>query len=108
MRTIPEVVEELKGILNNAENTHEFDGSMLTEIDELGNEILAIDGYKSKVQTNAERIQTMSIEELAEFLKGIDNGHEIGVGDYFYTEKYKVMMRSEKVLEWLQSEVEGA
>jgi hypothetical protein len=46
----------------------------------------------------------MTDEELADFLKGIDNGHEIAVGDYFYTEKYKVMMSSEKVLKWLQED----
>lgn len=57
-------------------------------------------------KTNADRIRSMSDEELTEFLKGIDNGHEIGVGDYFYTEKYKVMMSSKKVLDWLKSEVE--
>ena len=64
------------------------------------------DMSESKIVTNADRIRSMTDEELAEFLKGIDNGHEIAVGDYFYTKKYAVMMSSEKVLEWLQSDSE--
>lgn len=40
MRTIPEVVENIKNILNNAERTQ--DGECLVEIDDLVNEILVI------------------------------------------------------------------
>ena len=57
-------------------------------------------------KTNADRIRSMTDEELAEFLKGIDNGHEIVMGYYFYTKKYAVMMSSDKVLEWLQKDSE--
>ena len=62
--------------------------------------------FEKAKQTNAYRIRSMTDEELAEFLKGIDNGHEIVMGDYFYTKKYAVMMSSDKVLEWLQKECE--
>ena len=40
MRTVPEVIENIKNILNDAERMQ--DGSVLVEIDELANEILAI------------------------------------------------------------------
>ena len=40
MRTIPEVVEDIKNILNDAERTQ--DGECLVDIDDLVNEILVI------------------------------------------------------------------
>jgi len=42
MRTIPEVSEEIKKILNDVERTQECDGETLVAIDELVNEILTI------------------------------------------------------------------
>lgn len=48
MRTIPEVVEDIKGVLNIVARSEEFTGETLTEIDEFVNEILVIDSVKQK------------------------------------------------------------
>lgn len=42
MRTIPEVVEDIKSILNNVECTEECTGETLVDINELADEILSI------------------------------------------------------------------
>lgn len=55
MRTIPEVCEDIKSILNNIEWTDNCDGETLVDIDELVNEILIISTYKSMKQTNVDR-----------------------------------------------------
>lgn len=57
MRTIPEVAEEIKSILNNIERTEECDGETLVDINELVDEILTISTYNGKKQTNADRIR---------------------------------------------------
>ena len=64
-------------------------------------------GYAIKrKQTNADRIRSMTDEELAEFL--YDTNH------YFENDKYLVRFGGEivqdeeiNILDWLQSEVEG-
>lgn len=48
MRTIPEVVEDIKSVLNIAARAEEFTGENLTEIDEFANEILVIDRMNAK------------------------------------------------------------
>ena len=64
--------------------------------------------YK-KTQTNADRIQSMSIEELAEFIVGLNDHCLAGIGlcdcsKEKETTCEKICMR--KTREWLQSEVE--
>lgn len=50
MRTIPEVVENIKNILNDAERTQ--DGECLVEIDDLVNEILVINSSQTEKIVN--------------------------------------------------------
>ena len=46
MRTIPEVISDMKSILNNIERTEECTGETLVDIDELANEILSINSIE--------------------------------------------------------------
>lgn len=57
MRTIPEVVEEIKSILNDAERMQ--DGECLVDIDELANEILAINS-----KTNVNRFPVGGVDRI--------------------------------------------
>ena len=108
MRTIPEVAEGIKSILNNIERTENCDGETLVDINELVDEILTISTYKGKKQTNADHIRSMSDGELAEFLpivsdfmcKPTDKCME-NIFNRGECEKTK-----ECALKWLQSEVE--
>lgn len=63
-----------------------------------------------KPNTNADRILAMSDEELAEFLRGIENGHDIFCGDYLSTLEGVLISSNDNInqaiLEWLQSEVD--
>ncbi len=63
-----------------------------------------------KPMTWSEKIHSMSDEELAEFLMGIDNGHDITYGDYFHTKDGDFISGmddiSQKMVKWLQSEAE--
>ena len=65
---------------------------------------------KFKPMTHADKIRSMSDEELAEFLRGIDNGHEITFGDYFHTKDGDFISSRDdinaKMIQWLQSEAE--
>lgn len=60
--------------------------------------------------TNADKIRSMSDEELAEFLREIDNGHDITHGDYFHTKDGDFIFSRDdinaKMIQWLQSEAE--
>lgn len=94
MRTIPEVAEDIKSVLNNIERTEECTGETLVDINELVDEILSIDCYKDKPQTNADRIRTMSDEQLAQFLVNFNNT---------FGEEYEGEM---SCLDWLQSDAE--
>lgn len=102
MRTIPEVVEDIKSILNNIERTEECNGETLVDINELADEILSIDCYMDKPHTNADRIRSMSDEELADFLCR------------YFTCEYECAARTENcmrdcggaVIKWIQSEAE--
>lgn len=101
MRTIPEVAEDIKSILNNIERTEECTGETLVDINELVDEILAINCYKDKSKTNADRIYSMNIGELAEFLCKVK-------ADYQWKEpEYPSEEECGEWEEWLQSEVEG-
>lgn len=75
-----------------------------------------VDKLKSEVrkelgiQTNADKIRSMSDEELAEFLEGINKGYDISYGDYismnegiFISDRKDL---SKEILKWLQSEAE--
>lgn len=100
MRTIQEVCEDIKSILNNIERTENCDGETLVDIDELVNEILIISTYKHKKQTNADRIRSMSDEKLAEFLCKVK-------ADYQWTDhEFPSEEECGEWEEWLQSEVE--
>lgn len=68
MRTIPEVVEDIKSILNNIERTENCDGETLVDINEFADEILTINTYKPNKQNNAYRIRSMSDEELTKII----------------------------------------
>ena len=108
MRTIPEVAEDIKSILNNIECTQECNGETLVDIDELVNEILTINCYKDKPQTNADRIRNMSDEELAEFLR--QTVWEEGA-NLFDCQDFRCEHPCEECkayLSWLQSEVKGS
>lgn len=63
-----------------------------------------------KKQTNADRIRSMDDKELAGFLRGIDNGHDITYGDYFHTKDGDFIFSRDdinaKMIQWLQSEAE--
>lgn len=80
MRTIPEVSEDIKSILNNIERTEECTGETLVDINELVDEILTVNCYKDKPKTNADRIRSMSDEELAEFITGLNEHCLAGIG----------------------------
>ncbi len=104
MRTIPEVAEDIKSILNNIERTQECNGETLVDIDELVNEILTINCYKDEPHTNADRIRNMSDEELAEFLER-----------HFSCEYECEAVKDDcacdckgAIIYWLQSEVKGS
>ena len=94
MRIIPEVIEDIKSILNNIERTEECTGETLVDINELADEILTINCYTDKPITNADRIRQMTDEELAEFLANFKNT---------FGEEYEGEM---SCLEWLKDEVE--
>ena len=96
MRTIPEVVEDIKSILNNIERRENCDGKTLVDINEVADEILTISTYKGKKQTNADRIRSMSDEELEEFL--------VDVETYGYHDQS--ISGTLEILDWLKSEVE--
>lgn len=49
MRTITEVAEDIKSILNNIERTEECNGETLVDINELVDEILSINAHKQKI-----------------------------------------------------------
>lgn len=116
MRTIPEVAENIKSILNNIERTENCDGETLVDINELVDEIITISAYKRKKLTNADRIRSMSDEELAEFMA--DKGGYIACCqcDYFNHDDEKCEKPSgwkctksygeELIHSWLQSEAE--
>lgn len=73
MRTIPEVSEDIKSILNNIERTEECTGETLVDINELVDEILTVNCYKDKPKTNADHIRAMSDEELKGLLYSLHN-----------------------------------
>ena len=105
MRTIPEAVEDIKSILNNIERTESCDGETLVDINELAGEILTINAYKWKQQTNADRIRSFSDEELAEFIEQISSDSMDTIS--FVTKDYEeIWEHKETALKWLQSEVE--
>ena len=109
MRTIPEVIEDIKNILNEIERTEECAGETLVDIDELVNEILTINLYKGKAQTNADRIRSMSDEELADMLN--NNGSYVENGEpkleLWLNEKQIIIDDSfGLILAWLQAESE--
>lgn len=62
------------------------------------------------IQSNADRIRSMDDKELAGFLRGIDNGHDITHGDYFHTKDGDFIFSRDdikaKIIQWLQSEAE--
>ncbi len=115
MRTIPEAVEDIKSILNNIERTENCDGETLVDINELADEILIISAYKGKKQTNADRIRSMSDEELAELLYSIQNledkvkfcKNKIECDNILDSGKeIPDNMCKQCLVDWLQSEVE--
>ena len=64
---------------------------------------------KYKKKTNAERIQSMSIEELTEFIVGLNNHCLAGIGECDCSDeatKPCSQVRMRKTRDWLQSEVE--
>ena len=67
-------------------------------------EVATIQNYDSK-QTNADRIRSMSDEELAEFIEQVstDSMETISFGTKEYEEIWE---HKETALQWLQSEVE--
>ena len=108
MRTIPEAVEDIKSILNNIERTESCDGETLVDINELADEILTISAYNGKKQTNADRIRSMSDEELADYIFGV-SVHEkpcvLCSDDCDFCELTDEECKN-KTFKWLQSEVE--
>lgn len=56
MRTIAEVAEDIKSILNNIERTEECTGETLVDINELVDEILSIDSIERKDVEDAKRL----------------------------------------------------
>ena len=111
MRTIPEVAEDIKSILNNIERTQECNGETLVDIDELVNEILTINCYKDEPHTNADRIRNMSDEELEEFLDDLTDNccrcaeHQNCGNCQIGLDAKTGFCNIEK---WLQSEVKGS
>ncbi len=61
MRTIPEVAEDIKSILNNIERTEECTGETLVDINELVDEILTI-----SCCSNTTEIRNKAIDEFSE------------------------------------------
>lgn len=57
--------------------------------------------FEYKKQTNADRIRTMTDEELAEFLKDVKEDYQWKNPDYPSEDDFGAWV------EWLQSEVEG-
>lgn len=109
MRTIPEVAEDIKSILNNIERTQECNGETLVDIDELVNEILTINCYKDEPKTNAGKIRNMSDEELAEFMENFEKTggcDTCSIGSQ--GECYSISKCKDGYLGWLQSEVKGS
>ena len=104
MRTIPEVVEDIKSILNNIERTENCDGETLVDINELTDEILAISTYKPNKQNNADRIRSMSDEELLDFICSIETFDE---GSVKTIDGGSALCSVTDVENWLQSEVEN-
>lgn len=102
MRTIPEVVEDIKDILNNIERAEHCDGETLVDIDELVNEILTISTYKGERYTNADKIRSMTDEELA---MNMMCPNESGLGE-IVCDKSDNCNCYECLLKWLQSEEE--
>lgn len=68
------------------------------------------DGSEYIKQTNADRIRSMTDEELAEFLRNINTGYDISYGDYIsMNEGIFISDRKDlakEILKWLQSEAE--
>ena len=90
---------EKKDLYMDRANTY---GQVMRIINELAEEY----GKDTNVTTNADRIRSMTDEELAEFL--YDTNH------YFENDRYLVRFGGEivqdeeiSILDWLQSEVEG-
>ena len=104
MRTIVEVAENIKSILNNIERTEECTGKTLLNINELVDEMLAINCYKDKIKTNADRIRAMNDEELAVVLNTIFIQGSIEAIYEQYPDS--ILNRKESSLKWLQSEAE--
>ena len=110
MRTIPEVAEDFKSILNNIERTEECTGETLVDINELVDEVLTINCYKDKPKSKADHIRAMSDEELAkERIDRIDIYTKSDSKEYIGD--FEGIANSEeeaikKELEWLQSEAE--
>lgn len=105
MRTIPEVAEDIKSILNNIERTEECTGETLVDINELVDEMLAINCYKDKPKTNADRIRAMSDEELEKFIYRIHRHWDDGESIICIGNK-NLHDSKEDIADWLQSEVE--
>lgn len=72
IRKIPEVVEDIKNILNDTERTQ--DGELLVDIDELVNEILVINSNNISIETYKQvaHERDIAIEQLHEL------GYEFG------------------------------
>lgn len=62
--------------------------------------------FKPKKQTNADRIRSMSDEELAEFLEKIVSGNRDEIGINCGNSKCEEWKCTECIGKWLQSEVE--
>ena len=107
MRTIPEVAEDIKSILNNIERTEECTGETLVDINELVDEALSINCYKDKPKTNADHIRAMSDEELYNLIEKVKM-----CGGLLRTEESSSECKGCKdgfccnVLHWLKSEAE--
>lgn len=62
--------------------------------------------------TNADRIRSMSDDELAEFMASIKSGHDLSFGDYINFDNGEFLCSINKpvkykIHEWLQSEAES-
>ena len=81
MRTIVECVEDIKGILNNAERTEEMDGETLTDIDELVNEILSINGMKESAKEAgvSQKNDTHIVIKREDVLKYLDEPAQVSL-----------------------------
>ena len=108
MRTIPEVAEDIKSILNNIERTEECNGETLVDINELVDEILTINCYKDKPMTNADCIRSMSDLELSNFIKSVHNDGTCREYALTHGQDFTDMFGNKAVMQWLQSEVKGS